>query len=232
MATVAASPLLSIRGLVAGYGRVEVLHGLDLDVRPGEFLGVIGHNGAGKSTLLKVIAGLIRPTRGSVEMPGAGGGRRERIALVPQGLAVFPRMSVDENLDIPRVASRDESRLMPREAVLDLFPALRERGRQAAGTLSGGEQRMVAIGMALRLAPRLLLLDEPSLGLAPKVAARIVEAVDQVRRQLGSTVVVVEQNLEVLLRRAERLVALRQGVLAWEGDPGAVRDVRALWEYF
>ena len=234
---VAAPPLVRIRGLGAAYGRLEVLRGIDLDVREGEFLGVIGHNGAGKSTLLKVIAGILPATRGSVEVnttrPVSDGGRiSERIAMVPQGLAVFPRMTVAENLEVPRVAVRNAAELLPLGEIYELFPVLRERGGQTAGTLSGGEQRMVAIGMALRLAPRLLLLDEPSLGLAPKIAIRITEAVDEVRRRLGSTVVVVEQNLDVLLRRAERLVAIRQGAVVWEGDPGAIGDLRNLWQYF
>ena len=222
-----ATPVLRVEGICAGYGAFDVLKDVSVEVRDGEFLGVIGHNGAGKSTLLKVMAGFLSPSAGRVvKEPSL------RIGLVPQGLAVFPRMSVADNLRVPEIARGRGRELVPTEQVLEMFPVLEERLAQAAGNLSGGEQRMLAIGMALRLAPQLLLLDEPSLGLAPLLVRRIMEAVDEARLRLGYCVVVVEQNLEVLLKRADRLVAVRQGALAWEGAPQAITDTRVLWEHF
>jgi branched-chain amino acid transport system ATP-binding protein len=217
--------LVRVEGLVAGYGSFDVLRSIDLRVRDGELLGIIGHNGAGKSTLLRVIAGVLSPVNGTVVAPG-------RIGLVPQGMSVFPHMTVAENLTVPELARRRGSELVPVDDVLAMFPVLGERLKQAAGNLSGGEQRMLAIGMALRLAPELLLLDEPSLGLAPLLVRQIMEAVDEHRRTHGYTVIIVEQNLDVLLRRADRLVAIRQGSIVWQGQAGEVADTRALWEHF
>jgi branched-chain amino acid transport system ATP-binding protein len=221
----AARDLVRIEGLVAGYGSFDVLRSIDLAVRDGELLGIIGHNGAGKSTLLRVIAGVLSPVSGTVVAPG-------RIGLVPQGMSVFPHMTVAENLTVPELARRRGSELVPVGDVLAMFPVLGERLKQAAGNLSGGEQRMLAIGMALRLGPELLLLDEPSLGLAPLLVRQIMEAVDEHRRTHGYTVIIVEQNLDVLLRRADRLVAIRQGAIVWQGQAGEVADTRALWEHF
>lgn len=227
----APQPIVTMKKIVAGYGTFDVLRRIDLTVTDGEMLGVIGHNGAGKSTLLKVMAGFLAPTSGAVEQPTAGG-RSLRIGLVPQGLSVFPRMTVDENLRVPELAQKRGGQFVPIDEVLDMFPVLRARSGQAAGNLSGGEQRMLAIGMALRLGPELLLLDEPSLGLAPILVRQIMETVDEHRQRHGYTVVIVEQNLDVLLRRADRLVAVRQGEVVWSGLPSDVGDTRVLWEHF
>jgi branched-chain amino acid transport system ATP-binding protein len=227
----APQPIVTMKKIVAGYGTFDVLRGIDLTVTDGELLGVIGHNGAGKSTLLKVMAGFLAPTSGVVEQPTAAG-RSLRIGLVPQGLSVFPRMTVDENLRVPELAQKSGGQFVPIDEVLDMFPVLRARSGQAAGNLSGGEQRMLAIGMALRLGPELLLLDEPSLGLAPMLVRQIMETVDEHRQRHGYTVLIVEQNLDVLLRRADRLVAVRQGEVVWSGLPSDVGDTRALWEHF
>lgn len=220
-----AMELVSIRGVTAGYGALDVLTGVDLTVRAGEFLGVIGHNGAGKSTLLRVVSKLLVPRAGTVAVPA-------RIGLVPQGLSVFPRMSVGDNLALPEITRRRGGELAPVEEVLEMFPVLGERLRQPAGNLSGGEQRMVAIGMALRLVPELLLLDEPSLGLAPMLVRQIMQTIDEHRQRHGYAVIIVEQNLDVLLRRADRLIAIRQGQIVWSGLASDVSDVRQLWEYF
>ncbi|MDO8211117.1 ATP-binding cassette domain-containing protein [Conexibacter sp. CPCC 206217] len=221
----------ALSGVVAGYGTFDVLRGVDLDVRDGELLGIIGHNGAGKSTLLKVMAGFLPVSKGTVRTQDESG-RALRIGLVPQGLSVFPRMTVGENLAVPELARRAGGELVPADAVLEMFGVLRERIATPAGNLSGGEQRMLAIGMALRLAPQLLLLDEPSLGLAPLLVKQIMETVDEHRREHGYTVAIVEQNLDVLLTRADRLVAVRQGDVVWSGRPADVADTRGLWEHF
>ncbi|MDQ6525224.1 ATP-binding cassette domain-containing protein [Nocardioides sp. LHD-245] len=226
----AGQPLVRLDGIVAGYGAFDVLQAVDLTVRDGELLGVIGHNGAGKSTLLKVIAGFLPPRSGRV-VSGADG-RGLRVGLVPQGHAVFTKMTVAENLQVPELAARRGAPLIPVDEIHDMFPILRDRSTQAAGNLSGGEQRMLSIGMALRLGPELLLLDEPSLGLAPLLVKQIMEAVDEHRRQHGYTVLIVEQNLDVLLTRADRLVAIRQGAIVWDGRPADVEDIRGLWEHF
>lgn len=221
--------LLEVDAVSAGYGALEVLRGINLKIFEGELLGVVGHNGAGKSTLLKVIAGVLRPTGGTMNS-------RDDVlsttALVPESLAVFPRMTVRENLDIPTIAPAASGQLLPLDEIYSLFPVLKDRVRQTAGTMSGGEQRMLAVGMALRMAPDLLLLDEPSLGLAPNLVTDIMEAVDTARRRLDSTVVVVEQNLDALLARADRVVALRQGEVIWEGGPDTLQDTSRLWELY
>ena len=225
--------LIEVRDLEAGYGRLRVLKGIDLDVTTGELLGIIGHNGAGKSTLLKVVAGVLGIMGGTIRFPNEHGGnnkRRTRVAMVPQGLAIFPRMTVRENLEVPALTHKES--LVPVKEIFEIFPPLQERITQTAGTMSGGEQRMLAVGMALRLAPELLLLDEPSLGLAPKLVTRIMESVDEARERFGSTVVIVEQNLDALLNRADRMIAIRQGIIAWEGDPASISDVRDLWEHY
>lgn len=227
--------LVEIRNLEAGYGRLKVLKGISLDVTSGEILGIIGHNGAGKSTLLKTIAGVLETTNGTIRFirgPEPGTDEPISVAMVPQGLAVFPRMTVQENLEVPAVARRDKTGLASLEEIFEIFPPLKLRIGQMAGTMSGGEQRMLAVGMALRLAPELLLLDEPSLGLAPNLVTRIMESVDEARERFGSTLIIVEQNLDALLHRADRLVAIRQGIVVWEGDPASISDVRELWEHY
>jgi ABC-type branched-subunit amino acid transport system ATPase component len=226
-----AQPIVKMTGIVAGYGAFDVLRGVNLSVMDGELLGVIGHNGAGKSTLLKVMAGFLPPQSGSVETPRTGA-RPLRIGLVPQGTSVFARMTVAENLLVPELAQKGRGEFVPVDEIHEMFPVLRDRAGQAAGNLSGGEQRMLAIGMALRLGPELLLLDEPSLGLAPLLVRQIMETVDAHRRRHGYTVLIVEQNLDVLLRRADRLVAVRQGEVVWDGLPDDLNDVRGLWEHF
>jgi branched-chain amino acid transport system ATP-binding protein len=234
--------LLRASGLKAGYGHVEVLHGVDLRVGEGEIVAVIGSNGAGKSTLLKTLVGLVRPSDGSVVFDGADitRGRPERlvrrgIALVPEGRLLFGSMSVRENLELGAYTAGGRERGAAIAEGLDwvrsLFPVLGERAGQPAETLSGGEQQMLAIARALMSRPRLLLLDEPSLGLAPKVIAEIFATLDVLRTQ-GVTMVLVEQDARLALRHADRGYVMRTGRVAIEGSASdllANDDVRMIY---
>lgn len=219
--------LLEARGLRSGYGRVEVLRGVDLRVDPGEFVAVIGANGAGKTTLMRTISGVLRTTGGELvfeghdlartaapRVPGLG------IAHVPEGRQVFPGLSVRENLLVGAYLRRDrDHRRAQMEVVLDLFPRLRERLAQAAGTLSGGEQQMLAVGRALMLKPKLLMLDEPSQGLAPKVVGEMYEKLGDIHVS-GTTILLVEQNVTAALRFAARAYVLEHGRVVLEGSSG------------
>jgi len=219
-----ANPILAVRNLFAGYDAGDVLHDLSLDVGQGEFVCVIGANTAGKSTLLKTISGLVK-ARGSIRfdgtelvdrashtIPGLG------IAHVPEGRHVFPDMTVDENVMLGAYAVRGASDLASRrERVLEMFPRLRERLTQRAGTLSGGEQQMVVIGRALMLEPRLLLLDEPSHGLAPKVVDDLHDTFLTVSRT-GTAILLVEQNTALALSVASRGYVLESGRVVLNGS--------------
>ncbi len=215
---------LHVGDLCAGYSGVPVLRGVSLAVAPGEMVALLGANGAGKSTLLKCIAGLLGPTSGRIQFAGALlSGRpahavlRAGIALVPEGRRLFGRLSVDDNLLLGAFAQPD-ARL--REETLAqvraLFPVLAERAGQLAGTLSGGEQQMLAIARGLMSRPRLLLLDEPSLGIAPKLVARIYEALATINCG-GLTVLVVEQNVRAALACSSRAYVLQTGRIVREG---------------
>jgi len=236
-----ASPLLEIRGLHAGYGRVEVLHGVDVSVGEGELVALIGANGAGKSTLLKAIVGLIPVSSGSVSLSGRELGRarperlvREGVALVPEGRMLFGPMTVAENLEMGAYAAGRGRAAAVRDGlarVEALFPVLAERSGQAAETLSGGEQQMLAVGRALMSSPRLLLLDEPSLGLAPKVIAEIFAVLDSLKAQ-GVTILLVEQDARLALRHADRGYVMRTGAVALQGSSAdllADENVRTIY---
>lgn len=220
------APLLSIRSLSAGYGRAQVLRDVDLDVHGGEVVALIGSNGAGKSTLLKAIVGLVPPTVGSIVYREADITRarperlvRSGLSLVPEGRMLFGPMSVAENLELGAYAAK-HSRTQKRETleqVYSLFPVLARRSRQSAATLSGGEQQMLAIGRALMSSPRLLLLDEPSLGLAPRVIAEIFSALDVLRAH-GVTVLLVEQDARLALRHAARGYVMATGRVVLAGS--------------
>jgi branched-chain amino acid transport system ATP-binding protein len=217
--TVAAGAL-RVSGLHAGYGRVTVLHGVGFDLTPGTVLGISGPNGAGKSTLLKTIAGLITASAGDVTLDGVSlAGRRPHrrvgagLALVPEGRQVIGSLSVDSNLAMTLMARRrlrqDAEHRRRLEEVFGLFPRLRERLRVQAVMLSGGEQQMLAIARALMTAPRVLLLDEPSQGLAVDVVGQVVRALQSLRG--GLSMVIVEQNLDVLDALADERLSLRMG---------------------
>ena len=225
------SSLLEIRQLRAGYGDAEVLHGIDLSVLRGEFVCIIGANTAGKSTILRAISRLIPKSSGIVrfdavdlmtlaahEIPALG------IAHVPEGRQIFPEMTVEENLLLGAFTARKAGDLPARiEDVFGLFPRLRERFRQLAGTLSGGEQRMVAVGRALMLRPKLLLLDEPSHGLAPKVVEEMHEAFKTIHKR-GTSILLVEQNVELALDVASRGYVLEAGVVTLAGTASELRE--------
>lgn len=216
--------LLRTEGISAGYGKMEILHGVTLAVRPGEMVSVIGPNGAGKSTTFKTIIGLLRPTSGQIffdgqEITGRGPDQVLRLGLayVPQGRIVFPQMTVLENLEMGAYIERDPARVRAAlERVYALFPILAERKSQKAGTMSGGEQQMVAIARALMTTPKLILLDEPSLGLSPKFVALIFEKLVGMKRA-GYTLMVVEQNAAKALSVADRGYVLELGRNRFEG---------------
>ena len=216
--------LLRAEGITAGYGKMEILHGVMLAVRPGEMVSVIGPNGAGKSTAFKTIIGLLRPTAGRIVFDGREiTGRspdqvlRLGLAYVPQGRIVFPQMTVLENLEMGAYIERDPARVKEAlERVYALFPILAERRSQKAGTMSGGEQQMVAIARALMTSPRLILLDEPSLGLSPKFVTLIFERLSEMKRA-GYTMMVVEQNAAKALSVADRGYVLELGRNRFEG---------------
>ena len=223
--------MLEVRGLVAGYGRLEVLHGIDLVVADGQLLAVLGANGAGKTTLLRAVSGLLHPTAGTVRLGGQDvtGQPAERLAgrglaHVPEGRLVFPTLPVEDNLTLGAYARRHDKAGVAedRARVLELFPRLRDRLGQPAGSLSGGEQQMLAVGRGLMAHPRLLLLDEPSLGLAPKIVAEIMAVLARLRRDDGLTILLVEQNVHAAFSVADRVCVLDRGRVAMEGDPAAL----------
>lgn len=217
--------MLEASALTAGYGHVGVLRGIDLAVRRGELVTVIGSNGAGKSTLLKALVGLVAPSGGTVrlggtEITGWGPERAVRagMALVPEGRLLFGTMTVAENLDMGAYSRpRSESRSEALGRVFELFPVLEERKAQTAATLSGGEQQMLAVARALMADPKILLLDEPSLGLAPKVIAEIFAALDALRSE-GLTILLVEQDARLALKHADRGYVMRTGQIAMAGS--------------
>jgi branched-chain amino acid transport system ATP-binding protein len=218
--------LLKIENVSAYYGRIAALRGVSLQVDTGEFVAVIGPNGAGKSTLLHTIAGVLQPSDGTVVLDGESlAGKppehivRKGLALVPEGRHIFGTLTVAENLLIgatPRAASNGDLDA-DINRVMDLFPVLRDRYRQRAGKLSGGEQQQLAIARALLSNPRLLLLDEPSLGLAPLVIDTVFDALDTLREN-GITLLVVEQNAAVAVEAADRTYALRTGRVELSGS--------------
>jgi ABC-type branched-subunit amino acid transport system ATPase component len=224
-------PLLAAEGITAGYGRLDILHEVSLAVRPGEIVSVIGPNGAGKSTAFKTMVGFLAPRHGRVMFDGASiaGLRpdlvlRRGLAYVPQGRVVFPQMTVLENLEMGAYIERDAERIRAALArVFALFPILAERQRQKAGTMSGGEQQMVAIGRALMTTPKLILLDEPSLGLSPKFVTLIFDKLVEMKRA-GFTLMLVEQNAARALAIADRGYVLELGRNRFEGPGRALLD--------
>ncbi len=219
----AGTPMLDVAGLVASYGAVQALKGVSINVRQGEIVTLIGANGAGKSTLLMTICGDPRARSGTVRLAGEDITRRPTheimrmgVAQSPEGRRVFPRMSVLENLLMGAQALGHEPG-PELEKVFALFPRLKEREAQRAGTLSGGEQQMLAIGRALMSRPRLLMLDEPSLGLAPLIVRQIFAAIRALNEKEGLTVLLVEQNANQALRLAHRGYVLVTGRITMEG---------------
>ena len=215
--------LLEVRGLVAGYGGITAVKGIDLEVGANEIVTLIGGNGAGKTTTLKAISGLVRAREGTITFDGQSIERRQPhdivrrgISHVPEGRGIFARLTVFENLQLgsyiqgPRAAAED----LPR--VFDLFPRLKERRSQTGGTLSGGEQQMLAIGRALMARPKLLLMDEPSMGLSPLLVETIFKTVADIRAA-GTPILLVEQNAALALDIADRAYVLESGVISLQG---------------
>ena len=227
-----ARPRLEIAGVVAAYGDLRALAGVTVSVAGGEIVTLLGPNGAGKSTLLKTVAGLMRPRTGTIRWDGEDLGRvdphlivERGVALVPEGRRLFGGMTVEENLDLGAFAARARAgRQASLGRVLTLFPVLAERRRQRVSALSGGQQQMVAIGRALMTNPRLLMLDEPSLGIAPRLVTAILEALVAINRT-GVGVLLVEQNIHAALGLAHRGYVLESGRIVAQGPgPELLRD--------
>jgi len=220
-----AEALLRIEGLHVRYGAIHALRGVDLEVRAGEIVTLIGSNGAGKSTTLRAISGLVRPTAGCIvfdgnEVTGLSPHRILRLGMaqVPEGRGIFANLTVDENLEMGAYARKDRRAIArDRERVFELFPRLSERLRQSAGTLSGGEQQMLAIARALLARPRLMLLDEPSLGLAPQLVQIIFRIIGEIN-QAGTTIFLVEQNAHMALHVAHQAYVLEVGSVVMSGE--------------
>ena len=222
-------PLLKVENLVTAYGKIEALRGVSLDVQPGSITCLLGPNGAGKTTLMMTLAGILKPKKGSIRLSGKEISRSQPhavvaagIALVPENRLVFPSMTVLENLHAGAYQRSDGidadiDRLFVR------FPRLKERSAQPAGTLSGGEQQMLVVARALMSRPKLLLMDEPSLGLAPLVVEEIFRIVADLHRD-GVTIFLVEQNAHMALKVAQHFYLMEQGRVSFSGDPGSLAE--------
>jgi len=232
--------LLEVEGLVSGYGKKQVLNGVNIEVMPGEIVALIGHNGAGKSTLLKTVFGLLPAWTGLMRLEGKcmtlptpGKMLRLGVCYVPQGNRVFTDLTVRENLELGGVTVPGNTRLNDGiDRVLTLFPRIKPRLRQRAGSLSGGEKQMLALANALILSPRLLLLDEPSLGLAPPLVADALSHIQEINRGSGVTVLIVEQKVREVLKIAQRVYVLRNGQVSFSGSTDELRDDVKLREVY
>src|SRR5215469_16681725 len=227
-------PLLTVAGLLAGYGATEILRGIDLAVAANEIVAVLGANGAGKSTLNRVLSGVLRPRRGTVTFAGDMIQRARPAAIVrrglihvPEGRRIFPNMTVRENIDLGAYRRGRARRAANRERVFATFPRLAERQGQRAGTLSGGEQQMLAIGRGLMAEPRLLILDEPSLGLSPLLVEELFALIRKIHAE-GVALLLVEQNVMQSLEVAQRAYILDNGRFVLEGSVDKIRDDPAI----
>lgn len=224
------TPLLEIKDLYAGYLDFDILHGVNLEVAPQEVVCVIGPNGAGKSTVFRAIYGLIKVRLGQVLFDGADITNSTPqdvlaagIAIVPQLRSIFPQMTVLENLEMGMFLERDKARVAERiDVIFGLFPRLHERAKQEAGTMSGGEQRMLEIGRALMLEPKLVLMDEPSAGLAPSITRAIFDHIRNLNAEIGLTVLMIEQNARQGLEASHRGYVLELGRNTYEGSGDAL----------
>ena len=229
--------ILEVDEVTAGYGPITVLRGISMGVEQGEILGVLGRNGMGKSTLIRCLSGLILPDAGRLAFDGrdittAPAHERARLGMttVVQARGMFPKLTVRESLEMGRIASGRASRSRIDE-VLDYFPRLRERLRQSAGTLSGGEQQMLAIGRGLMTDPRLMLLDEPSDGIMPVLVRQIAEILVAINRDKKMTLLVVEQNVPMLFRMTDRFIILEKGRIVAQGSRAQIAASGVMKEY-
>src|SRR6476620_12138913 len=227
--------MLQVQNLTAGYGPLTVLNDISLSLQDGARLGIFGHNGAAKTTLLLCIVGAVRPRDGKVDLDGADTGVatvaenvRRGIAFVPQGHNVFPNLTVEQNLRIAGLLF-DPSFVTQ---VYELFPVLAERCRQRAGSMSGGEQQMLALGMALMTKPKWLLLDEPCTGLAPIIIEAVMKRLVEVNERYGTGLVIVEQNVPITLQAIDRAVILKAGRIVFDGSATELAAKKDLWQWF
>jgi ABC-type branched-subunit amino acid transport system ATPase component len=229
--------ILEVSDITAGYGPITVLRGISMAVAAGEILGVLGRNGMGKTTLIRCLSGLIRSDRGRIVFAGgdvtalpAHERARRGLTTVVQGRGMFPKLTVRESLEMGRIAS-DRARRSRMDEVLDYFPRLRERLGQSAGTLSGGEQQMLAIGRGLMTDPKLMLLDEPSDGIMPVLVHQIAEILVEINRNEQMTLVIVEQNVPMLFRMTDRFVILEKGQIVATGSREQIAASEVMKEY-
>jgi branched-chain amino acid transport system ATP-binding protein len=230
--------MLEIRGLATGYGNINALKGIDLDVAEGEIACILGANGAGKTTLMKTVSGLLKPSGGTIAFRKEGitglapeAIVRKGIVLVPEGRAILSRMTVLENLEMGAYHRRDDGIRRDLETVMERFPLLKARKEQRGGSLSGGEQQMLAIARALLARPRLLLLDEPSLGLAPLVVADIFRILREINAE-GTTVLLVEQNVKQALKVSRHAYVLETGRIVHGGPAEELRNDPKIMESY
>ena len=227
--------MLQVHNLTAGYGPLTVLNDVSLSLTTGARLGVFGHNGAGKTTLLRCIVGALHPRQGKVDVEGVDTSTatvaenvRRGIAFVPQGHNVFPNLTVAQNLHIAGLLF-DPSFVTQ---VYELFPVLAERRQQRAGSMSGGEQQMLALGMALMTKPKWLLLDEPSTGLAPVIVRNVMRRLAEINKRMGVGLIVVEQNVPATLKIVEQTIILRSGQIVFQGSAAELGGNMDLWKWF
>ena len=225
----------TVRGLQAGYGPLKVLHGVDVEIARGSRVGIFGHNGSGKSTLLKCLVGGVSGASGDVLFQGqrivAGAVHRNvqlGIGVVPQTRNVFPNLSVEECLEIAGLRHRSAG---PGE-MYALFPRLRERARQRAGLMSGGEQQMLAVAMAMTTRPKAIVLDEPTAGLSPAAAQLLTQSLAAINERGGTTIIMVEQNVLAALRVVDRAVVVRSGTIVYDGPSAGLARDQDLWSLF
>jgi branched-chain amino acid transport system ATP-binding protein len=231
--------LLEVKKLVSGYQKKRVLRSVSLDVAEGEIVGVIGHNGAGKTTLLKSIFGLMHPWGGEVIYGGRDiTGRstalnvRDGLSYMPQGQGLFPDLSVIDNLELGDYGLGKTDSMVSLDQAFELFPILKDRRDQKAGTLSGGEQRMLSLGITLMQSPNLLFLDEPSLGLGPVIFQHVMETIKEINSRFETAIMIVEQNIDAARMLVNRFFIIKIGQIVFSGSSEIAQDKRRLWELF
>ncbi len=234
------SAIIETVGLSAGYGNKQIANDVSLQLNDKEILLMLGHNGAGKTTLMRAIFGLLKPMSGKVLYHGSdiggqspAGNVASGIAFVPQGHGIFRSLSVRDNLELGGFVETDNAKLPERiEAVFELFPILKEREKQIGGTMSGGQQQMLAIGMAMMHAPQVIILDEPSIGLAPNLVDRVMQSIVSINKMFGTAILMVEQNVQYSLPIADRALVMKTGTLIYDGAPEHLQDTVKLMEMF